>query len=219
MSIGTRATKWVGVCETQPTTAEGLIQVLSRTEDLACRWTSETIADTFIRAVVEPVDLLVLDGVFGLASIAGAIRPCKSFAPNLQILVWGGKFSTAAVNSLTRAGANGWISKTVQSDILIQCLRTVLAGGTWPEIEVRAPKESLQGEARLSAREHQVYELLLEGRTTEQISLELGMATGTVKVHCRAVYCKLRINGRHELTDAEVRQAGRPCTLWTTGSV
>jgi DNA-binding CsgD family transcriptional regulator len=52
---------------------------------------------------------------------------------------------------------------------------------------------------RLTQREAGIIELVLQGHSSESIGLRLGVATGTVKVHRRNIYRKLRISSQAQL--------------------
>ena len=48
-------------------------------------------------------------------------------------------------------------------------------------------------------REKAIIELVLQGHSSESIGLRLGVATGTVKVHRRNIYRKLKISSQAQL--------------------
>lgn len=200
----------VGICESQPATAEGLALMLSRTPDLACRWTSNRIEDMLLCAYAEPVQLLILDGGLGYARVSEAIRAYRIFAPKARVLVWAEPLTPSAGSRFVQAGAHGWILKSAPADVLLCCLRTLLSGGEWPPRKVEKEAARFDGESRLTTRERQVLALLLENRSAQEIAEELGMAIGTVKLHSRWVYMKLGVSGRRGLLLAEANAlAGR----------
>jgi DNA-binding CsgD family transcriptional regulator len=51
----------------------------------------------------------------------------------------------------------------------------------------------------LTAREAAIIELVLQGHSSESIGLNLGISTGTVKVHRRNIYRKLGISSQTQL--------------------
>ncbi len=57
----------------------------------------------------------------------------------------------------------------------------------------------LRNSHRLTAREAAIIELVLQGHSSESIGLNLGVATGTVKVHRRNIYRKLGISSQTQL--------------------
>jgi DNA-binding CsgD family transcriptional regulator len=57
----------------------------------------------------------------------------------------------------------------------------------------------LKSSHRLTAREAAIIELVLQGHSSESIGLNLGISTGTVKVHRRNIYRKLGISSQTQL--------------------
>lgn len=55
------------------------------------------------------------------------------------------------------------------------------------------------GEGVLTARERQVVELTLRGHSADAIGSQLGISSGTVRIHRRNIYTKLRISSQGEL--------------------
>lgn len=119
-----------------------------------------------------------------------------------------------------RAGAAGYLLKTVEADDLVAAVRTVHAGGAVLGPEVTAavvaavaaaptPPMSEAGAgdplAGLTARERQVHDWLAVGRSNRQIARELGIGENTVKTHVARVLRKLGLSSR---VDVAVR-AGR----------
>jgi len=51
----------------------------------------------------------------------------------------------------------------------------------------------------LTARESEVFRLVLKGYHNERIARELDVAVGTVKAHLRRIFAHFRVNGRLEL--------------------
>ena len=54
-------------------------------------------------------------------------------------------------------------------------------------------------EDKLTKREVEVFEHLLEGKALEQIAKELVVELSTVQTHCSHIYQKLQVANRHEL--------------------
>jgi len=61
------------------------------------------------------------------------------------------------------------------------------------------------GEGILSPRERQVVELTLRGHSADAIGGKLGIASGTVRIHRRNIYSKLRISSQGELFSAFIK--------------
>lgn len=127
------------------------------------------------------------------------------------------------VIAVIRAGARGYVTKTIASEELIDAIRRVhdgdavfsprLAGfvldafrGTAPAPPpvtaaatsgAAAPDEDLD---RLSAREREVMRLIARGYTYREAGAELFISDRTVETHVSSVLRKLQLSNRHELT-------------------
>ncbi|HNN95229.1 MAG TPA: LuxR family transcriptional regulator, partial [Pseudomonadota bacterium] len=64
---------------------------------------------------------------------------------------------------------------------------------------VRRRADELSAELHLSAREREVLDLLLIGRTNEEIGIVLNISTRTAKFHLGNLLQKLGVDSRHEL--------------------
>jgi DNA-binding NarL/FixJ family response regulator len=110
-----------------------------------------------------------------------------------------------------RAGARGYVTKTITGSELIDAIRRVsegdavfsprLAGfvldafaGT---IEISAVDEDLD---RLTEREREVMRLIARGYAYKEVARELFISIKTVETHMSSVLRKLQLSSRHELT-------------------
>jgi DNA-binding NarL/FixJ family response regulator len=67
----------------------------------------------------------------------------------------------------------------------------------------------MSADRELTRRERQILVLLMEGRTTRQISKELFVSESTVKAHLTAIYRKLGVTNRTEAAVAGWRRFGQ----------
>ncbi len=58
------------------------------------------------------------------------------------------------------------------------------------------------GEGKLSPREHEIVAMILQGHSTESVALQLDISPGTVKIHRKNMYRKLRVSTQAELFSA-----------------
>ena len=110
-----------------------------------------------------------------------------------------------------RAGARGYVTKTITGPELVDAIRRVsdgdavfsprLAGfvldafaGT---IEISAVDEDLD---RLTEREREVMRLIARGYAYKEVAKELFISIKTVETHVSSVLRKLQLSSRHELT-------------------
>jgi DNA-binding NarL/FixJ family response regulator len=147
----------------------------------------------------------------GLAVIAGVSAPSRFLALSV---------SDAAedVIAIIRAGARGYVTKTISAEELVDAITRVadgdavfsprLAGFVLDAFRSDAPvvDEELD---RLTAREREVLRLLARGYAYKEIAAELFISLKTVETHASAVLRKLQLSNRRELSRwAEGRTLG-----------
>jgi len=62
--------------------------------------------------------------------------------------------------------------------------------------------------SELTAREHQVLELVEQGSKNKEIALELGIRPGTVKIHLKHIFEKTGVRGRYGLAISGLKERG-----------
>lgn len=156
---------------------------------------------------VQP-DVVVMDinlpGIGGLASI----RRILSRDPNARILAFSVHDETLYVSRSLEAGARGYVTKSCAPEILIEAVLKVARGATYidPDIAQRMVVQSATGSdpatllSSLSAREFDIFLLLVKGRTTREVADELCLSYKTVANYICLVKDKLNVNTTAEMT-------------------
>jgi DNA-binding NarL/FixJ family response regulator len=114
------------------------------------------------------------------------------------------------VIGVIRAGARGYVTKTISGPELIDAIRRVrdgdavfsprLAGfvlDAFATVLPVAPDPELD---QLTAREKEVLRLIARGYTYKEVAARLHVSVKTVETHVSAVLRKLQLSSRHELT-------------------
>ena len=116
------------------------------------------------------------------------------------------------VIAVIRAGARGYVTKTISANDLASAIRRVADGDAVfsPRLagfvldafgaaagEVAEVDEELD---RLSAREREVMRLIARGYQYKEVAKELFISVKTVETHVSSVLRKLQLSSRHELT-------------------
>lgn len=202
--------KLVGLCETQPATAEGLRSLLSGSGDLECRWAVGSLAVALQLARQQAPHILVLDKGFGLQALADAIGELRQFCPETQTVILGISMSEVEALRLLQAGARGILRKTADLPTILACLRAVGEGNNWMEDCVFRESGRTEQFQRtdLTSRERQVLELVEQGMKNKEIAVELGIRPGTVKIHLKHIFEKTGVRGRYGLAISGLRQKG-----------
>jgi DNA-binding NarL/FixJ family response regulator len=139
------------------------------------------------------------------------IRRTQGKAPETRFLALSVSDAAEDVIGTIRAGARGYVTKTITSAELVAAIDRVAAGdavfsprlagfvldafaGT---IEVAAIDEDLD---RLTEREREVMRLIARGYSYKEVAAELFISIKTVETHMGSVLRKLQLSSRHELT-------------------
>jgi DNA-binding NarL/FixJ family response regulator len=93
---------------------------------------------------------------------------------------------------------------------MLACLRAVTTGNTWMEDGIFGDTGKLLQPRRsaLTAREHQIAELVQHGLKNRDIARTLGIQTGTVKIHLKHIFEKTGVRGRYGLALTGLRDKG-----------
>jgi DNA-binding NarL/FixJ family response regulator len=115
------------------------------------------------------------------------------------------------VIAVIRAGARGYVTKTISGDDLADAVARVRGGDAVFSPRLAgfvldafagefAPAEVDPELDQLTAREREVLQLIARGYLYKEIALELGISAKTVEAHVSAVLRKLQLSNRHQLS-------------------
>ncbi len=106
------------------------------------------------------------------------------------------------------AGYKGYLSGEESAEDVGSAVYAVLGGEVWAERSILSLFVRSQGAPTLTAREHQVLSLIVEGLTNKQIAQRLTLSEKTVKVYVSKILDKLGAKSRTELIVQHVRTSG-----------
>jgi DNA-binding NarL/FixJ family response regulator len=200
----------VAVCDTQPVTAEGLKMLLGSCSDLEFCEVVDSLDSAGSMLRRRTVNILIVDKGLGMHSVLDWLNNLKMTERCPAIVVWGVSVTEAEALRFLQAGARGIIRKTADLSTLLICMRTVAAGRSWMEDSVF--RDSVRPEryprSELTAREHQVLELVEQGFKNKEIAIELGIRPGTVKIHLKHIFEKTGVRGRYGLAISGLKDKG-----------
>jgi DNA-binding NarL/FixJ family response regulator len=139
------------------------------------------------------------------------LETLKPERPDLVFLALSVSDAAEDVIAVIRAGARGYVTKTISSEDLADAVVRVrdgdavfsprLAGFVLDAFAGAAPVEVADPELdQLSPREREVMRLIARGYTYKEIARRLTLSVKTVETHVSAVLRKLQLSSRHELT-------------------
>jgi DNA-binding NarL/FixJ family response regulator len=99
-----------------------------------------------------------------------------------------------------RAGASGYLSKSVSRGELLTAIEAVLDGGVYVAEALRDRLEQRQRRVELSLRELEVLRQVVEGRANKEIAVTIRRSEATVKFHVGHILRKLEVEDRAQAT-------------------
>ncbi|SOD70350.1 LuxR family two component transcriptional regulator [Jatrophihabitans sp. GAS493] len=170
-----------------------------------------TVAEAVTGIVAAQPDVVLLDVHMpdggGLAVIAGV----ASQGPNTRFLALSVSDAAEDVIAIIRAGARGYVTKTIDARELADAVRRVadadvvfsprLAGFVLDAFRDAPSVPSVDSDIdQLTPRELEVLRLLARGYAYKEVAAELFISVKTVETHASSVLRKLQLSNRHQLT-------------------
>jgi DNA-binding NarL/FixJ family response regulator len=164
---------------------------------------------------LEP-DVVLLDVQMPDGGGVEVIRGVAPKRPAVRFLALSVSDAPDDVISIIRAGARGYVTKTISGPELADAVRRValgdavfsprlagfvldaFAGDEAPPTAAAAASDPELDQ--LTAREREVLRHIARGYLYKEIALRLGISTKTVEAHVSAVLRKLQLSNRHELS-------------------
>jgi DNA-binding NarL/FixJ family response regulator len=165
---------------------------------------------TAVRAILDAQpDVVLVDVHLPDGTAAQVIEAVVKGRPNTRFLALSVSDAAEDVIATIRAGARGYVTKTITPEALADAIRRVHEGDA-----VFSPRlagfvlDAFAGDAppidpeidQLTAREREVLRHIARGYTYRETARELHISVKTVETHVSAVLRKLQLTNRHELT-------------------
>jgi len=151
------------------------------------------------------LELVLLDlGLPGLNDI-DALKAVRSELPATPVVVLSSNDDGAKVQQILNLGAQGYIPKSTNAEVLIRSLKLVLSGGIYIPNEILSQFDNVQPVAEnkietvdspLTPRQKEVLGKLIHGYSNKEIAKLLNMAESTVCVHIAAILKALDVTNR-----------------------
>lgn len=147
--------------------------------------------------------LVLMDlGLPGMSGIE-CTRAIRERMPAVPVVVLTVHQSNDRIFEAICAGASGYLLKSATSAEIMRGMAIALEGGAAIDgqiarrvLEMFSKMVSPKADYRLSEREREILELLVEGQTKQRIAERLSLSPHTIDGHVRNIYTKLHVNNR-----------------------
>jgi DNA-binding NarL/FixJ family response regulator len=193
----------------------GLRLILDAEPDLTVVAEAADGTEAVAAATAGGVDLAVLDIAMPQMTGIQAARQIARSAPDVRILILSMYDNEQYFFEALRAGASGYVLKSVADRDLIEACRAAMRGETflYPGAVTALIRDYLERDRRgdrmpdsiLTSREEQITKLIAEGNSSKEIAEILRISVKTVDRHRANVLQKLGLRDRLDLTRFAIR--------------
>jgi len=197
------------VADTQAIFRAGLRKVFALEDDIRVVGQAETLAQTQSAAARFAADVLIFEAALAPNPV-DAVAELLRQNTQLRIVVVTPSADEELTLDLFRRGAHGIVSREVEPELLVECLRKVVAGESWLDSQgVRWVMEAFRSQTnrptgsrpkvQLTPKETLIVSCVTQGMKNKEIALRVGTTEQVVKNYLRKVYDKLGVADRLEL--------------------
>ncbi|MDE0233282.1 MAG: response regulator transcription factor [bacterium] len=194
----------------------GVRAELEGREGMTLSGTAQDVDEAIEALREDPPDVALVDvhmpGGGGLA----VVENVRETNPDVKFLALSVSDAAEDVIAMIRAGARGYVTKSIGPDELADAIRRVnegdavfspmLAGFVLDTFSMDVSPASDPELDRLTSREKEVLRLIARGYPYKQVAKRLFISVKTVESHVSAVLRKLQLSSRHELAHWATRR-------------
>ena len=196
------------LADDHPMFRRGVAELIGSTEDFEVAAQASNAAEALSRIRERPIDIAILDVSFHGTNGLELTKQMRAEKPELRIILLSMHDEQLYAIRALKSGAQGYLMKRENPDMLIEALRKVAEGGIFVSQKVsdtlvyrtvRAEQNEVSPIDLLSDRELEVLQLFGEGNTTQEIANLLHLSAKTIETHRLHIKEKLGFRTAAEL--------------------
>jgi DNA-binding NarL/FixJ family response regulator len=191
---------------------EGYRTLLAKHEGVSVVAEAANAASAYQLYKVTQPDVVIMDISMPGRGGIDAIEHIRRFDPQARILVFTMHGGAAYALQAFRAGARGYVTKSSPPDLLVSAVRDVAEGriAICPETSEALALDRVRGEKsgleELSPREFEIFRMILDARSTDEIAAALNVSRKTAANYHYSIKSKLGVSSDIELVYFGLRQ-------------
>ncbi|MGA8152493.1 MAG: response regulator transcription factor [Terriglobales bacterium] len=197
------------VADTQAIFRAGLRKIFALEDDVRVVGQAETLSQTFSAAKKFSADVMLFEAALAPNPV-DAVSDLLRQNTGLRLVVVTAEPDEELTLELFRRGVYGIVSREVEPELLVDCLRRVSKGEPWLDsrgiqwvLEAYRNQSARAGSARpkvqLTPKESAIVSCVTQGMKNKEIAIRVGTTEQVVKNYLRKVYDKLGVADRLEL--------------------
>ena len=194
------------IVDDHPVVRFGLAAIIGLQPDMSVAGEAGSGEEACTLCDSRPADVVLMDLRLPRMSGVDAIRAIRKQHPKLRFIVLTTYDGDEDIHRALEAGAQSYLLKAMSHTDLANAIRTVHAGSKFLPASVSKSLEGRPPQSGLSARELQVLELIVKGRSNKEIGDALGISEATVKWHVNMILSRLDVTDRTQATVAALQR-------------
>jgi DNA-binding NarL/FixJ family response regulator len=197
------------VADTQAIFRAGLRKIFALEDDIRVVGQAETLPQTQAAIAKFSADILIFESALTPNPVESVTELMRQY-PKLRVVVVTPGADEELTLELFRRGVHGIVSREVEPELLVDCLRKVVAGESWLDSQgVHWVMEAYRNQGnrpagsrpkvQLTPKETLIVSCVTQGMKNKEIALRVGTTEQVVKNYLRKVYDKLGVADRLEL--------------------
>jgi DNA-binding NarL/FixJ family response regulator len=179
-----------------PVLREGIAAILASEPDMVLVAEANNGREAIEQFRTHHPDITLMDLQMPIMSGSDAIVAIRKDFPDARIIVLTTYSGDAQAERAFKAGAYGYLLKSMLRKELVETIRTVHGGRKRMPPEIAVEMVEHRAEDALSGREIEVLRELASGNSNKMIADNLSLSEETIKAHMRSILSKLGANDR-----------------------
>jgi DNA-binding NarL/FixJ family response regulator len=199
------------VIDSKPIICKGISGILNDYPDFQVVGYAGDVEESLTCCEMKTPDVVIIDPDFP-CNVSGSalIHKLKEKYSQARIIVLTNLLNDMTIREMLREGVVGYLLKTTSIDDFIHAIHTAFPGKPVlsPEVTqylIEGMNASDKYKENLTRREHQVLELIIQGKNNVEISKELNISFSTVQFHVSNILTKLHSHNRVEAATLALR--------------
>jgi len=194
----------VAIADDHQTLIDGICLRLENDKNIDLKFFTNNGRDFLKKLKNTPVDIAIIDIKMPKMDGVSLTRVLRAEHSDIKIIVLSMFDQIDAVRKMIDAKVNGYVLKTSPMDELVIALREVYEGNDYFDDHLEGiselfNKREKSEKSKLSQTEKEILDLIVEGKTSQEIAEVRQSAVSTIDTHRRNMSHKLGLYGKGEL--------------------